>query len=180
MTQAIEQVYFTWLCDRVNYCYGRNRNKTFLDLMGQLHSKEFVWVVPNDDNRLEDAENLRYQFVHEVGINNPDVLLRDGSPFSVLEIIISLSDRLAFLDGGMSVDWAWKLIENLDLGKYSDPVGPRDQEDIDGILEALIWRTYEPDGLGGFFPLNHPSENQTKVEIWTQMNAYIAEKLENK
>jgi hypothetical protein len=76
MTQAIEQVYFTWLCDRVNYCYGRNRNKTFLDLMGQLHSKEFVWVVPNDDNRLEDAENLRYQFVHEVGINNPENIER--------------------------------------------------------------------------------------------------------
>jgi hypothetical protein len=46
---------------------------------------------------------------------------------------------------------------------------------VEEILYALIWRTYDPDGVGGFFPLAWPKEDQTKIEIWYQMNAYAKE-----
>jgi len=39
----------------------------------------------------------------------------------------------------------------------------------------LIWRDYHADGRGGFFPLTNPDTDQTKVEIWYQMNAYVTE-----
>jgi hypothetical protein len=29
--------------------------------------------------------------------------------------------------------------------------------------------------VGGFFPLTHPNDDQRKVEIWYQMNAYLDE-----
>jgi len=48
-------------------------------------------------------------------------------------------------------------------------------EQVDEILESLIWRTYDPDGHGGFFPLRRPKGDQTEEEIWHQMNLYVGE-----
>lgn len=175
MTQSVEEVYFTWLTDRVTFNHGRSSGLTYTDLMGQLHTKEFVWTVPNDDNRLEDAMALRHQFLDETGITTPGDLLIGVPPLSVLEVILGLSLRCAFNGGGYPPDWAWKLIENLDLHYMSDPVTPKKQEKIDDILETFIWRQYEPDGTGGLFPLAHPREDQRKVELWYQMNAYLDE-----
>jgi hypothetical protein len=179
MVPPVEEVYFTWLCDRIDVNFGKPTTKTYNDLLGILHSKEFVWVVPNDDNRLEDAMDLRYAFLNESGIMDPNNLLMGDPPFSVLEVIIGLSDRLAFIDGGTNRNWAWRLVDNLDLTRYNDPVGPRRETYIDDILEGLIWRTYQPDGIGGFFPLAFPQNNQTKVEIWYQMAAYLDEQIEH-
>ncbi len=47
--------------------------------------------------------------------------------------------------------------------------------EIDDILERLIWRQYQEDGQGGFFPLAWPEQDQREVELWYQMNAYLAE-----
>jgi hypothetical protein len=46
---------------------------------------------------------------------------------------------------------------------------------VNTILHDLIWRDYHPDGRGGFFPLQNPDVDQTKVEIWHQLNAYVSE-----
>jgi hypothetical protein len=178
MTQTVDEVYFTWLTDRVDFDFGRNNGRTYIGLMEQLHNKEFVWIVPNDDNRLEDADNLRHQFLDETGITNPGDLLRGVPPLSVLEVLLALSMRCAFNGGGTPPNWAWRLIENLDLHNMADPISPRKFSKIDDILEGLIWRNYEYDGVGGFFPLTHPNDDQREVEIWYQMNAYLDE-LEN-
>jgi hypothetical protein len=177
MSETINEVYFLWLCDRINVNYGKP-GPTFNHLLGLLHEKEFVWTVPNDDNRLEDAHDLRVHFANENRLMHSEELLMGIPPLSVLEVIVALADRLSFLDGGGPRDWAWRLIENLALDKQKDPLTPRKEEYISDVLDTLIWRTYEPDGLGGFFPLAYPEENQTKVEIWKQMNAYLAEQLE--
>lgn len=175
MTQTVDEVYFTWLTDRIDFDFGRTNGRTYIDLMGQLHSKEFVWVVPNDDNRLEDAMALRHQFVNDTGITNPGNLLLGVPPLSVLEVILGLSHRCAFAGGGTPPNWAWRLIENLDLQNMADPVSTRKAERIDDILDTFIYRNYEPDGSGGLFPLTHPNGNQKEVEIWYQMNAYLDE-----
>lgn len=177
MTPTVNEVYFLWLCDRININRGKP-GKTFNHLLGLLHEKEFVWTVPNDDNRLEDAHDLRQQFANENRLMHTEELLMGIPPLSVLEVIIGIADRLSFLDGAEAPYWAWRLIENLGLNKMADPLTPRKEETISDILDDLIWRNYEPDGAGGFFPLMHPQENQTRVEIWTQMNTYLAEQLE--
>jgi hypothetical protein len=175
MTQTIDQIYFTWLTDRIDFNFGRSNGKAYVDLMCILHSTEFVWVVPNDDNRVEDAAALRQQFLDETGITAPPRDFLQDRPFSVLEVLLGLSSRCAFNGGGTPPNWAWRLIENLDLHNMSDPVTTRKHEKITDILETLIYRTYEPDGSGGFFPLTHPRDDQRKVEIWYQMNAYLDE-----
>jgi hypothetical protein len=177
MTTPVERAYFGWLCDQVNIEYGKPTDKTYFQLLEVLHSKEFVWIVANDDNRIVDGMDVRYLFYNEIYSGRPKKRFID-KPVSVLEVIIGLSNRLGFLDGGGPGDWAWRLIENRDLHKMWDPLSSRKRMIIEDRLDVLIWRRYEPDGTGGFFPLAYPDRNQLKEEIWHQMNSYLAEQLQ--
>lgn len=164
-----EQRYFDWLKSQVAPEYDRDTSKTYDGLFASLHSKEFVWVVPNDDNRVEDGLDLRSEFL---GGAHFDVI-QDGC--SVLEVLVGLSRRLAFNADGDPRLWAWRLIENLGLDKMWDPLSSMNENKIDDILENMIWRQFERDGQGSFFPLKYARDDQTQVELWYQMNAYINE-----
>lgn len=170
MTILIEHTYFQWLRDRVETPAG---NKSWEGLLGQLHTKEFVWTVPNDDNRLHDAADLRTQFAYDYEVDVRDLYL--SLPLSVLEVIVALSVRIEFQVDGNARQWAWTLIENLGLTDYVDPVSPRMSELIDDTLEVFIYRNYKPSGEGGLFPLKYPRTDQRKVELWYQMHAWLAE-----
>lgn len=164
MTQ-IDYDYFEWLTSQINV---PNR-KTCNDLFERMHNLEFVWIVPNDDNRVQDGLDLRSEFVN----GSRRKLNLKGVSF--LEVLVGLSRRVAFTAGGDSRNWAWRLIKNIKLNKMSDPLTSEKANKVDEVLNALIWRTYQKDGRGGFFPLNQIAEDQTKVEIWYQMNAYVIE-----
>lgn len=135
-----------------------------------MHDKEFVWLIPNDDNRIADGLDIRHEFFMRY---KNRAIISQGC--SVLEVMIGLSRRLAFMAGGTEEDWAWALLKNLGLDKMSGHIGRIRAVQIDDILERLIWRTYDPDGCGGFFPLAWPRKDQREVEIWYQMSAYIEE-----
>lgn len=179
---TVKEEYFDWLCAHITPEYGALSNKAYYGLFKCLHEKQFVWVVANDDNRIQDGLDLRNCFLHDIGYEGSDPFVDSIShkgmveePVSVMEVLIGLSRRLAFLDEETPEIWAWRLIENLGLHKMCDPIGPEMIQAIDEKLETLIWRTYDPDGTGGFFPLSYPGANQTKVEIWYQMAAYLEE-----
>lgn len=144
-----------------------------------LYNKEFVWVVANDDNRIEDAMDLRREFLLDTRFRTSFSAAQTGQfrhhyP-TVLEVIVGLSRRLSFEATGIAEVWAWRLIENLELHKMKDPLTPRKREQVEDMLDALIFRTYQPNGVGGFFPLAFSEHDQTQVEIWYQMSAYIEE-----
>jgi hypothetical protein len=83
---------------------------------------------------------------------------------------------LAFNAGGKNAPgWAWVLLNNLGLHRAADPLSRRSVKRVNDILDRCMWRTYSPDGRGGFFPLESPQQDQTEVEIWYQMMAYINE-----
>jgi hypothetical protein len=94
---------------------------------------------------------------------------------SVLEVLLALSRRLAFLAGGEAPEWAWHLLENLNIEGCSDPLNLTQSGHIDEVLDALVWRTYHKSGRGGFFPLKKPKGDQRKIELWYQMQEYISE-----
>lgn len=160
--------YFLWLIAQIGVP-ERNRN-TYNDLFMRLYETEFVWIVPHDDNRLQDGVELRHEFLN--GKRRSEIY---EMPVSLLEVIIALSRRVAWTTSDPPEYWAWRLLDNLRLTKSSDPLIGRKAERVEEILEALIWRTYEYDGNGGFFPLSYPRDDQTKREIWDQMNAYVNE-----
>jgi hypothetical protein len=57
----------------------------------------------------------------------------------------------------------------------SDPFTQPKQRKVQEIMDTVINRTYLPDGTGGFFPLIRPDGDQTQIELWYQLNAYVEE-----
>lgn len=161
-------VYFDWLTNQIEIVGKPLRS--YQGLFLKLFSTEFVWTIPGDDNRVKDALDLRREFVHEAGGQTQFLQF-----VSVLEVLIALSRRLAFLAGGEAPEWAWHLLENLNLERCVDPLSHITATRIDEVLHALVWRTYRRNGRGGFFPLKKPKGDQRKIELWYQMQEAISE-----
>lgn len=177
MSALLDEQYFTWLYSQVGSVRLRNRNRTHWSLLRQLYNKEFVWIIPNDDNRVEDGRDLRIEFLEQAGYDRTDTAWLDLS-CSMLEMLIGLSRRLAFEDDGEPRNWFWHLIEVIDLEQFNDNHYDENAEDIiDECLERIIWRRYLPNGKGGLFPLRNPDEDQREVELWYQAAAYLLEVL---
>jgi hypothetical protein len=175
MAEPLDEQYFTWLYSQVASVRLKNSPRSHWSLARHLYTKEFVWLIPNDDNRLEDGKDLRHEFLDACSFDilDPDWL---DLGCSMLEMLIGLSRRLSFdADGEPSV-WFWHLIETVDLKQYNDRnYNNKSQRDIDEILDRIIWRTYKPDGRGGLFPLRNPIHDQREVELWYQLSAYLIE-----
>lgn len=147
--------------------------KTYIELSHLMAEKEFVFVIAMDNNRIVDGLDLRTHFANEHNLRSN--FREDLGPCSFLEVLIGLSRRMAFIAGGQPPGWAWQLLTNLELDRMSDPLSRRKHIKVQEIMDAVIWRTYSPDGMGGFFPLAWPDGDQTQVELWYQMNSYIEE-----
>ena len=170
MTERALAAYLEWLSAHVT----PNRQRNFQELFYQLYTKEFFIVVANDHSRIQDVHELRHTCFREFGVK-PYVTVDVLGPVSVLEILVALSKRLAYQTSSDSGAWAWQLMVNLQLNQYSGRISRRLADEIDGMLDRLIWRQYDSDGVGGFFPLAWPQRDQTEVEIWYQMSAYLHE-----
>lgn len=172
MTSSLTEDYLRWLEPQIRDSRG-NPEKTYGDLVRLMFEKEFVPLIANDDNRAVDGQDLRAEFCHEQKLR--PVSLKNLGLASFLEVLIGLSRRLSFAATGQPQGWAWQLLTNLELHRMPDPLSRRKAQQASDILDVCISRTYQHDGLGGFFPLAWPDEDQTKVELWYQMAAYIDE-----
>lgn len=166
MSLALHEAYLDYLAPQVG---ADPDGETYWQLLRLMHSKEFVWFVPNDDNRIVDGLDVRGEWLDMIE------LPIDMGPCSFLEVLVGLSRRMDFLTNERAEGWGWQLITNLGLNKMPDPLSRYKSQKTEDILEAVIWRTYQADGSGGFFPLIHPQEDQRKVELWYQMSAYVEE-----
>ena len=173
MSAPLDELYFRWLYGLVSSVKQKSSARTYWSLLRLLFRKEFVWFVPNDDNRVEDGKELRYEFLDAEEIETVDPEWIDMG-CSMLEMLIGLSRRLSFEAEGEPREWFWRLLENVGLASYNDRDGVP-AELVDEILERIIWRTYSAQGDGGLFPLRSPSRDQRKVEIWYQLNTYLSE-----
>lgn len=187
--------YFKWLCELVGVYQGESNGYWYL--MQILQNKEFVWFVPNDDNRVEDGLALRYDFmecyydIYELGQSLTD-------PCSVLEMLVALAIRMddSIVKPGEDTkvsDRFFEIIDNLGLTPFSDdryeglgdPNNPNymyalenisdDIVVMNDILDTFIERRYNKDGNGGLFPLINPKYDQRTTEIWYQMSEYLME-----
>lgn len=172
-TPPLDELYFTWLYSKVGSVEEANPSRTYWALCRKLFTKEFIWFVANDDNRAEDGRDLRDEFLNEEGIVSVTIdWMRLGC--SMFEFLIALSRRLDF-EAEQSIEyWFWFLMDQLGLKQYCDRV-QLPEEHVDEILDRVIWRTYEPDGQGGLFPLREPHKDQRQVEIWYQLSAFLLE-----
>lgn len=170
--------YFEWLCDLINV----NTDTTSYWLLARdLFSKEFYSLVKHDENRGFDGLDLREEYCLIYNEYEEDVC---DSECTILEMLIALArrmnDEMYNPESGKNYTsrYFWEMINNLGLSLYSDDVYVEldGSFNCDNILTSFLDREYNQYGEGGLFPLNHPKEDQRKVEIWYQMQEYLKER----
>lgn len=173
MDEPIEEAYFNWLYSKVASVAWPTPSLTFWTLLRDLHSIEFVWLIPGDDNRAVDGLELRTEFLNLVETDQDPCWMNIGC--SVLEMLISFSRRAEFQTEVDARSWFWIFMENLDLDELND-AGTYDSRVTADILDQFLWRTYSRKGEGGLFPLRNPEHDQRKIEIWYQFCEYLVDR----
>lgn len=173
MSKTLDEMYLTWLYRQAGSGFIKP-NHTYWSLFRLLYNKEYVWLIPNDDNRAEDGRDLRNEFADVEAVDDPSGLWM-GLGCSMLELLVGLSRRLSFETDIDSRDWFYEFLVNLGLDSFHDGV-VLDEERINETLDKVIWRIYEANGCGGLFPLEKPKEDQRDIELWYQMSSYLLEK----
>ena len=175
--EADNDPYFQWLCKKVGIPFRRQ----YIRLAEELHTMIFLpgSTIETDANRANDGLKLRVDFMERYGAKGSS---SNRGPCSMLEFLIGLSGRMAFIMGeeGNPLHtsyYFWWMIENLRLTKLSD-----DRFDelngeffVQEAVDRVLYRTYEADGSGGLFPLKHSEKDQRTVEIWYQMQEWLLE-----
>lgn len=166
-------VYIHWLENQLT-SEGDRPDRSYFELVNVMFNTEFTWTISMDENRVADGMELRAEFaeLHDVGRVE---MLELGAP-SFIEVLLGLSRRLAFVAGGTAPRWAWELLVNLDLERMWDHLSRPKARRAEDILATVINRSYQPTGVGGFFPLAWPDRDQREVELWSQLNAFAEER----
>lgn len=172
MDEPIEEVYFHWLYYKVASVDVPTPSLTYWNLIRELHSYEFVWLLPGDDNRAEDGLDIRKEFLRQPNIDEDPYWTNFGC--SILEMLIALSRRMEFETDIASRTWFWTFLTNLGINKLNDACTITSRR-VAAVLDRFVWRTYRRDGHGGIFPLRDPEHDQRKVEIWYQMCEYLVD-----
>lgn len=166
--------YFEWLCGLV--CGFRDSKQVMFDkLLTRLHSIEFRYLIPRDQNRAEDGMDLRWRFAWEHGMKVVPTCL-DG-PCSVLEMMVALSLHCeeSIMDdpnyGNRTGQWFWGMIVNLGLGHMTDR--RYDKKYIDEVIQRFLDREYEPNGKGGLFTVRNCDCDMRDIEIQYQLHRYL-------
>ena len=180
--EEIEQAYYIWLCSSISVDHqGKNHNVSYWLLIKELYNIEFYAVLEKDMNRLDDVLRLRERYAE--CLNNTVTGLYEHS-VSVFELILAVAHRVKDAMDDLShplteadvEQWFWHLIRNLELWRFNDTnFNDTSTKLISNIIYTFLSRKYNPDGQGGLFPIIHPEKDQTKVEIWYQMMAYLLE-----
>lgn len=172
---TIDDRYFEWLYREIGSVSNKNPRRSFWNLALQLYRTPFTWSVLNDDNREQDGLELRVEFIENEGVVDADKSWMDLE-CSMLEMLVALARRVSFESSGEPGDWFWKFMSHLGMETYTDDTyGPLVEMDVSEAIEQVINRTYDPDGTGGLFPLEHADQDQRQVELWYQMSAYLLE-----
>lgn len=158
----------------------RQENRYF-NLVRQLHSIEFKYIINADYNRYCDGIDFRLVFAE----NSSDYTYRDiylylqDSPCSVLEMMMGLAYRCEneiMVDSDVGEEpnkWFYAMIENMGLDEFND--NEYDPDDVLDIVNKMMYREYAPDGSGGLFRIKNSSVDIRKAEIWYQMCWYLNE-----
>lgn len=156
---------------------------TYHKLLHQLYKEELFdnFTVANDCNRALDGMELRNDWCTQN--DQPSIEWNEEvDTCSFFEMMCGLAMRLEFeaWDVNSYVNytapfWFWILAANVGLTKYTDDYYDcNPDESVRGVHDICVTvndRTYEPNGHGGFFPIEDPCQRDR--ELWYQMDNYI-------
>lgn len=167
MDTTLDSQYLDWLYSQIE----RPDDPAYFEMLDHMFKTKFDWFIPNDNNRAQDGVDLRNRFIFERSTGRPDrSWLSEDCSF--LEMVIALANRLAFQIDESLPNAFWHILRNIGIDdSFCDEL--IDHQVLEDILYTVIWRNYEEDGSGGFFPLEDYSKDQREVELLYQMYAYV-------
>jgi hypothetical protein len=173
---TLDNMYLEWLyTNYIGAVSNRNPRSSFWQLAKQLYETPFTWIISDDGNRAERGKELRKEFIRDCDVEDIEINWLQIE-CSVLEMMVSLACRASFESWGEPGDWFWKFLENLGLNGYNDNVYSKAiMQEVDAVIRRWLDREYEKDGVGGLFPRQNATQDQTQLNIWYQMQGYLLE-----
>lgn len=162
-----------------------------VDICRVMFDTDFIWdeKIKEDEIRATDAMELRRRYADEIGANlaknehDIDRIWKSvHGKCSVLEVLVSICFRLDEMlnenEPGEMVGMFFDILcGNLGF-VFSEAF---DEAKTVRIIERFLKREYAEDGSGGgLFPIVLPigNKNQKVLPIWYQMNAWLAEHMD--
>lgn len=170
----IETDYQNWLVYRMNVVPYKNYGM----LLRELYRWEFWSDIPYDEDRGADGIALRGVWADEVGYRG---VVNFGPP-RILETFVGIALRIEdkIFGGPWADEWDykrifWDLINNLGLTDFDEILSASDYEKVGTLLENFL-KKVSRDTFPNIFRFSVTPKNLRKMNIWTQMGLYIAEK----
>lgn len=149
--------YSSWLIQR-----GCLEN--YSELASVWDELDFVWYIPEDEDKAIQALRMRDEYCYETGMPSPR-----QAPASFLEVFVSITDTLTAMLYQDRESFTKSILLNMGARSFSDdgrlPSEIHD-EGID-IAERVMYRTYSRNGTGGLFRI--PGVDTLEMPITTQM-----------
>ena len=175
--EELNELYFDWMYRLVRNGKPSTR-ASYRKLLRSLHSADFTYEIPMDDNRAEDGIDLRYRFGDENHYDDAMIAAYlDDRPCSVLEMMIALAIRCEehIMDdpdiGDRTGLWFWGMVSNLGLADMSDT--KFNFSHVEDAVRRFLDRAYGRNGEGGLFTVKRNRYDMRSVEIWYQMCWYL-------
>jgi hypothetical protein len=170
--------------DKLDYEYDATIVSQYSNLLAFLFHIEFYWrdEFDTDEARAVDGKRLRRQFLSEQGIDPESYILQ--GPCKVLEMLVALAQRAEFTmydpwKGDRTYKWFWIFMKNLGLDYLTNDKCTSEAENyVHMVITRWLDRRFDSNGNKSPFPIKKRSEDMRKVDIWYQMQWYLAENYE--
>lgn len=150
-------LYTSWLIKR-----GCLEN--YSELASVWDALDFVWYIPEDEDKAIQALRMRDEYCYETGMPSPR-----QAPASFLEVFVSITDTLTAMLYRDRESFTKSIMLNVGARSYSDDMCPPSDiyEEALNIAERVMYRTYSRNGTGGLFRI--PGVNTLEMPLTTQM-----------
>lgn len=125
---------------------------------------DFVWYIPEDEDKAIQALRMRDEYCYETGMPSP----RQAPP-SFLEVFVSITDTLTAMLYQDRESFTKSILLNVGARSYSDDWRPPSEirKASLSIAERVMYRTYSRNGTGGLFRI--PGADALEMPLTTQM-----------
>nr|DAT35097.1 MAG TPA: hypothetical protein [Caudoviricetes sp.] len=149
--------YLPWLIERG--CLSEYR--TLASVWDEI---EFIWYIPEDEDRAIQALRLRDEYAYEFDYRSP----RQG-PVTFLEVFVSITDTLSAMVYQDREKFTRSILMNLGVSNLLDSECFSTELYSRGLdsAETVMYRNYHQNGSGGLFKV--PGAKMLEIPLFDQM-----------
>lgn len=138
--------------------------ENYSELASVWDELDFVWYIPEDEDKAIQALRMRDEYCFETGMPSPR-----QAPASFLEVFVSITDTLTAMLYQDRESFTKSILLNVGARSFSDDghLPSKIHEEALLIAERVMYRTYSRNGTGGLFRI--PGVDTLEMPLTTQM-----------